>query len=101
MAGIGDRLWEIGKSPSQHATLLVFGLLAILTAFLAASIAVGGGGLVLTANVLLSIGAFFLVLALFLGAYTTSGDSPTSAAWKIAQVFAAVLVLWITLGIFL
>jgi hypothetical protein len=98
---MGDRLWEIGRSPSQHAALLVFGLIGILTAFLAASIAVGGGGLVLAANVLLSIGAFFLVLALFLGAYTTSGDSATSAAWKIAQIFAAVLVLWISFVIFL
>lgn len=98
MPGIGERLWEIGKSPPQHMTLLVFGLVGILTGFLAASMLVVTGastGVILVANVLLSVGAFFLTLALFLGSYASSGDSPTGTAWRIAQIFAAVAVLWI------
>src|SRR5436309_1202663 len=45
MAGMGDRLWDIGRSPAQHMTVLVFGLLALLTGIVATSIlAVAGGG---------------------------------------------------------
>src|SRR2546428_331524 len=38
MAGMGDRLWDIGRSPAQHMTVLVFGLLALLTGIVATSI---------------------------------------------------------------
>jgi hypothetical protein len=98
---MGERIWDLGRSPAQHTTLLVFGLLGILTGFLAASMfaAAPSVALALVANVLLSIGAFFLLLALFLGAYTSSGDSPTATAWRIAQIFAAVLVLWAVFGV--
>src|SRR2546428_11876 len=45
MAGMGERLWDIGRSPAQHMTVLVFGLLALLTGIVATSIlAVAGGG---------------------------------------------------------
>src|SRR2546429_3339385 len=30
MAGMGDRLWDIGRSPAQHMTVLVFGLFGLL-----------------------------------------------------------------------
>ncbi len=99
MAGIGERLWEIGKSPPHHMTLLVFGLLALLTGLVTSAIisVAGGGGaaapLLMVANVLVGVGAFFLALALFLGAYVASGDSPTAVVWKVAQLLAAVFVL--------
>src|SRR4030067_630093 len=34
MPSIGDRLWEMGKSPSQHMALLTLGLASILVAAL-------------------------------------------------------------------
>src|SRR5438552_3686392 len=39
------------------------------------------------------IGGFFVTLALFLGAYTASGESWTTTVWRIAQLLAAVLIL--------
>lgn len=99
MAGIGEKLWEIGRSPSQHLSLLVFGLVALLTGLITISmLAVSGGGaaddaIVLAALALLGIGGFFVTLALFLGAYTATGDSWTTTVWRIAQLLAAVLVL--------
>src|SRR5438552_4187589 len=44
MAGMGDRLWDIGRSPAQHMTVLVFGLLALLTGIVATSILAVAGG---------------------------------------------------------
>ena len=99
MAGMGDRLWDIGRSPAQHMTVLVFGLLALLTGIVATSIlAVAGGGggvtsIIMAALILRGIGGFFVTLALFLGAYAASGDSWTTTVWRIAQLLAAVLVL--------
>src|SRR3989475_677935 len=63
MAGMGERLWDIGRSPAQHMTVLVFGLLALLTGIVATSIlAVAGGGggatsIIMAALVLRGIGA--------------------------------------------
>src|SRR2546427_11415546 len=99
MAGMGDRLWDIGRSPAQHMTVLVFGLLALLTGIVATSIlAVAGGGggatsIIMAALVLRGGGGFFVTLALFLGAYAASGDSWTTTVWRIVQLLADVLVL--------
>ncbi len=100
MAGIGERLWEIGKSPPQHLSLLVFGLVALLTGLVSISLlnVTGTGGatgnaVFMAAFTLLGVGAFFVTLALFLGAYTATGDSWTTVVWRIAQLLAAVLVL--------
>ncbi len=98
MAGIGEKLWDIGRSPPQHLTLLVFGLIALLTGIVAiATLAVAGVGgapaIVMAATVLIGVGAFFVTLALFLGAYAAIGDSWTTTVWRIAQLLAAVLVL--------
>ncbi len=99
MAGMGERLWDIGRSPAQHMTVLVFGLFALLTGTVATSIlAVAGGGggttsIVMAALILRGVGGFFVTLALFLGAYTASGESWTTTVWRIAQLLGAVLVL--------
>jgi len=103
MAGIGERLWEIGKSPPEHLGLLVFGLVALLTGLISISmLAVAGGGgagsaIAMAAFALVGIGGFFVTLALFLGAYTAEGDSWTTTVWRIARLMAAVLVL---IGVF-
>src|SRR2546426_2319789 len=95
MAGMGDRLWDIGRSPAQHMTVLVFGLLALLTGIVATSIlAVAGGGggatsIIMAALILRGVGGFFVTLALFLGAQAPSGDSWTTTAWRVAQTLAA------------
>lgn len=99
MASLGERLWEMGKSPPQHLTLLVFGLVTLLTGLIASAILAlaGAGGvtpLAVASLVITGIGAFFVTLALFLGAYVSTGDS---VAWRIAQLIAAVLVLLLLL----
>src|SRR3989442_15861397 len=97
MAGMGDRLWDIGRSPAQHMTVLVFGLLALLTGIVATSIlAVAGGGrgatsIIMSALILRGICGFFEPLALFLRAYSGSGDSWASTVWRIGQLRAATL----------
>jgi hypothetical protein len=98
MAGIGERLYEMGRSPPQHLSLLVFGLFGLLTGFITSSLLLvtGGSGasaIALAATILRDVGAFFVVLALFLGAYTASGDSWTTTVWRIGQLLGAVLVL--------
>ena len=98
MAGIGEKLWDIGKSPPQHLTVLVFGLVALLTGLITISTlgivgGAAGGPIGFAALILLGVGGFFVTLALFLGAYTASGDSWTTTVWRIAQLLAAVLVL--------
>src|SRR5438128_11251211 len=99
MAGMGDRLWDIGRSPAQHMTVLVFGLLALLTGLVATSIlAVAGGGggatsIIMAALILRGVGGFFVTLAVFLGAYGASGDSSTTPVWLVAQLLAAFLAL--------
>jgi hypothetical protein len=99
MPGFGDKLWDLGKDPSQHLGLLVVGLVALLTGLISRSMVavVGGAGAVtavtLAAAFLIGVGGFFLTLALFVGAYTASGDSWTTTVWRIAQLLAAVLVL--------
>ena len=99
MPGFGEKIWEMGRSPSQHLGLQVFGLVALLTGLISRSmVAVVGtapavAAITLTALVLVGIGGFFVTLALFLGAYTASGESWTTTVWRIAQLLAAVLIL--------
>lgn len=98
MPGLGDRLWEMGRSPPQHLTILVFGLVALLTGLIASAVIAlaGAGGVVslaVAAVIITGVGAFFVTLALFIGAYVSSGDSVTTVIWRIAQLLAAVLVL--------
>ena len=98
MPTMADRLWEIGKSPPQHLTFLVFGLVALLTGVIAR--AINSYMLVppvlalwFVAAVLAGIGAFFGALALFLGAYVGAGGKDESSAWRIAQLIGAVVIL--------
>ena len=99
MAGLAERLWEMGRSPSQHLGLLVFGLVALLTGLISRTMlpVVGSPGAVaaitLVASFLVGVGGFFVTLALFLGAYTAGGDAWTTTVWRIAQLLAAVLIL--------
>ncbi|HKZ88868.1 MAG TPA: hypothetical protein VJ300_01280 [Thermoplasmata archaeon] len=96
MAGMGERLWEIGRSPPHHITVLAFGLVALLTGLIVASTLVVVGPIaafVMAATVLTGVGVFFVALALFLGSYTSSGDTVTGVVWRVAQLLAAVLVL--------
>ena len=99
MPGFGEKLWDIGRSPTEHLGLLVFGLVALLTGLISTSMlpVVGGGSALqaisMAALVLTGVGGFFVTLALFLGAYTAEGDSWTTTVWRIAQLLAAVLIL--------
>src|SRR2546429_8458884 len=99
MAGMGDRLWDIGRSPAQHMTVLVFGLLALLTGIVATSIlAVAGGGggatsIIMAALILRGVGRFFAAAAPFPGAYAPSGDSSTPAVRRGAPALGARLAL--------
>jgi hypothetical protein len=99
MPGFGEKLWDLGKDPSQHLSLLVVGLVALLTGLISKSmVSVVGGpesvaAVTLAGAFLLGVGGFFLTLALFVGAYTASGDSWNTTVWRIAQLLAAVLVL--------
>jgi hypothetical protein len=95
MAGFGEKLAEMGRSPEQHLPLLVFGLVGLLTGRLATAMlpSAGSAAMTMVALVLNGIGVFFVALALFLGAYTASGESVTTTVWRIAQLLAAVLVL--------
>ncbi|MGI0148592.1 MAG: hypothetical protein ACREDF_03550, partial [Thermoplasmata archaeon] len=76
MAGFGEKLWEWGQSPGQLLSLLVFGLVALLTGLISSAMlaSVGSGGavaaLTMLALILTGVGGFFVTLALFLGAYT-------------------------------
>jgi len=96
MAGMGERLWEIGRGGGDHITVLAFGLVALLTGLIVASTLVVVGPIaafVMAATVLTGVGVFFVALALFLGSYTSSGDTVTGVVWRVAQLLAAVLVL--------
>src|SRR2546422_10417836 len=95
MAGMGDRLWDIGRSPAQHMTVLVFCLLALLTGIVATAIlAVAGGGggatsVMMTVLLLRGNGGFFLLLVAFLRAYGGFRDPLARRAWGIAQLLPA------------
>src|SRR5438046_9968799 len=96
MPGFAEKLWDMGRTPSQHLGLLVFGLVALLTGIISRSMlaVVGSAGgiaaLSLAALFLVGVGGFFVTLALFLGAYSAYGDCRTTTVWRIAQVLARV-----------
>src|SRR5207244_7950226 len=105
MPGFGEKIWEMGRSPSQHLGLLVFGLVALLTGLISRSmVAVVGtapavAAITLTALVLVGIGGFFVTLALFLGAYTASGGSWSTTVWRIWPVLEAVIFIILVFSI--
>ncbi len=97
MPTMADKLYDIGKSPPQHLTFLFFGLVALLTGVIARAInsfllSPPSLGVWFVAAILAGVGAFFVVLALFLGAYVGAGKDD-SGAWRIAQLIGAVVVL--------
>ncbi len=99
MPTMGDKLWEIGKSPSQTLTFLVFGLFALLGGVILRSFGVYLGGSVavmFTAAVLAGVGAFFVAVALFLGAYAGLGES-NGQALRIAALIAGLVVIIVLL----
>ncbi len=99
MPTMGERLWEIGKSPPQNLTFLVFGLFALLAGVLLRSygnFVAAGAAIFFVAAALGGIGAFFVVVALFLGAFAGVGESDGSGL-RIAALIGAVVVLVILL----
>jgi hypothetical protein len=99
MPTVGDKLWEIGKSPPQNLTFLVFGLFALLAGVVLRSFAIYFGGstaVFFAAAVLAGIGAFFLAAALFLIAYAGSGE-PNTHGLRIAALIGAIVVVVVLL----
>lgn len=99
MPTMGEKLWEIGKSPPQNLTFLVFGLFSLLAALLLRSYGsyiAAGGAVSFVAAALGGIGAFFVVVSLFLGAFAGIGETSGSGL-RIAALIGAVVVLVILL----
>ncbi|HYM39674.1 MAG TPA: hypothetical protein VEY12_05965 [Thermoplasmata archaeon] len=99
MPTMGDKLWEMGKSPPQNLTFLVFGLFSLLagvilrsfSTYLAATPAV-----TFVAAVLGGFGGFFIAVALFLGAYGGFGET-NGHGLRIAALIGAIVVVVILL----
>ncbi len=99
MPTMGEKLWEVAKSPPQNLTLVVFGLFAILAGFILrtyGAFIVGTAAVGFTAAAIGGIGAFFVTVALFLGAFAGVGDSD-HVALRIAALISAIVVLIILL----
>jgi len=99
MPTMGEKLWEIGRSPPQNLTFLVFGLFSLLAGVLLRSYGnfIGAGAAVFfVAAALGGIGAFFVVVSLFLGAFAGMGETSGSGL-RIAALIGAVVVLVILL----
>jgi FtsH-binding integral membrane protein len=99
MPTMGEKLWEIGKSPPQNLTLLIFGLFALLAGVILRSFAVYIGStaaVTFVAAALGGIGAFFVAVALFLGAFAGLGES-NGTGLRIAALIGAVVVVIILL----
>ncbi len=98
---MGERLWDVGKSPSQFLTFLVFGLFNLLAAAILRSFFIYGAlgtstpAVALVAAILGGVGGFFLATALFLGAYAGAGEP--GPGLRIAQLIGAVIVVVIIL----
>lgn len=97
MPTMGEKLWDVAKSPPQNLSFLVFGLFALLAGFLmrtwAAYLGVGvNSAVVFAAAALGGIGAFFVAVSLFLGAFAGLGDSD-HVAMRIAALIGALVVL--------
>jgi hypothetical protein len=96
---MGEKLWDIGKSPPQNLTFLVFGLFSLLAglilrsygSYISSSAALG-----FVAAVLAGFGAFFLAAALFLGAFAGFGES-SGQALRIAALLGAIVVVLVLL----
>jgi hypothetical protein len=99
MATMGERLWDVGKSPSQFLTFLVFGLFNLLAAVILRSflgiLGTSAPTVALVASIVGGVGGFFLATALFLGAYAGAGEPGTGL--RIAQLIGAVIVVVILL----
>ena len=99
MPTMGDKLWEIGKSPPQNVTFLVFGLFALLAGVVLRSFGIYFGGsmaVFFVAAVLAGVGAFFIAAALFLWAAAAHGE-PGAYGLRIAALIGAVVVVVILL----
>ncbi len=97
MPTMGEKLWEVAKSPPQNLTFLVFGLFALLAGFLLRSWSAFLGAsatatAVFAAAALGGIGAFFVAVSLFLGAFAGLGDS-AHVAVRIAALIGGLVVL--------
>jgi len=103
MPTMGEKLWEVAKSPPQNLTILVFGLFALLAGFLMRTYSVllittlGATATMIPAVTFVSaalggIGAFFVVVSLFLGAFAGLGDSDHVAV-RVAALIAGLVVL--------
>lgn len=93
MPTMAEKFWEMAKSPPQQIMIVLFGLAALLTAAIARSMVsyvAGGTPVSFVAAVLAGVGAFFVTLGLFAGAYA---GNESHQAWKIAQLIGAVIVL--------
>jgi hypothetical protein len=96
---MGEKLWEIGKSPPQNLTFLVFGLFSLLAGLLLnsyGSYIAAGGAVFFVAAALGGIGAFFVTVSLFLGAFAGIGES-SGQGLRIAALIGAIVVLLILL----
>ena len=99
MPTMGDKLWDIGKSPPQNLTFLVFGLFALLAGVVLRSFAIfitATTAVSFVAAVLGGVGAFFVAVALFLGAFAGIGES-NGTGLRIAALIGAVVVVIILL----
>ncbi len=99
MPTMGDKLWEIGKSPPQNLTFLVFGLFSLLAGLVLrqySAFIMAGPALSFVAAALAGIGAFFLATALFLAAFVGVGENG-GPGLRIAALVLAVLVVLILL----
>lgn len=95
MPTMGEKLWEVAKSPPQNLTFLVFGLFALLAGFLMRTYAgyiVSTAAIGFVAAALGGIGAFFVAVSLFLGAFAGLGDSSHTAV-RIAALLGAIVVV--------
>ncbi len=106
MPTMGEKLWEVAKSPPQNLTFVVFGLFALLAGFLMRSYAgfilstLGGAATMLPALTFVGaamggIGAFFVAVSLFLGAFAGLGDSDHVAIRIAALIGALVVVIFL------
>ncbi len=99
MPTMGDKLWDIGKSPPQNLTFLVFGLFALLAGVILRAFAIfitATAAVSFVAAVLGGVGAFFVAVALFLGAFAGIGES-NGYGLRIAALIGAVVVVIILL----
>jgi len=96
---MGEKLWEIGKSPPQNLTFLVFGLFSLLAGVILRSFAAyftATAAVSFVAAALGGFGAFFVAVALFLGAFAGMGES-NGTGLRIAALIGAVVIVIILL----